>query len=355
MYLDNKEEAKKKESLILPRIKVIGVGGGGNNSVNRMIESKIEGIEFIAVNTDRQVLEETKAPVKLAIGQELTRGLGAGGNPEIGEQAAVESKDEIAKVLEDTEMVFITSGMGGGTGTGAAPVIAEIAKEKGILTFAIVTKPFTFEGRNKAAYAEKGIEKLKNIVDALIVVPNDKLLTIVDRKTTMKDAFLLADDVLRQGVKAISELLIKSGTINTDFADIKASILGRGMAHMGVGRATGDNRAEEAAQLAIKSSLLETTIEGAKSILFNITGSSSLSLTELTAASELIHGSVDPDANIMWGTVTDDSLEDEVVVTIIAAGFEDGNNLRKDDFKKRWSNNDQNDDEIVLPKWIPRG
>lgn len=315
-----KEEVKQYEGAI---IKVIGVGGGGNNSVNRMIESGIKNVDFVAINTDRQVLGISKAKTVLQIGEKITRGLGAGGDPSIGEQAAEESRNEIAEVIKGANMVFVTAGMGGGTGTGAAPIVAEIAKSMDILTIAIVTKPFTFEGKKKAMQAERGVEKLRSRVDALIVVPNDKLLQIIDRKTSMKDAFLKADDILRQGVQSISDLLTVSGDINLDFADIKTIMQDKGMAHLGIGRASGENRAEDATKLAIASPLLETTIDGARTVMYNITGNSTLALHEFSTASELIRASVDPEANIIAGTVTDEAAGDEIIVTIIATGFDE--------------------------------
>lgn len=315
-----KDDVKQYEGAI---IKVIGVGGGGNNSINRMIDSGIKNVEFIAINTDRQVLGISKAKNILQIGEKITRGLGAGGDPSIGEQAAEESRNEIAEMIKGANMVFVTAGMGGGTGTGAAPIVAEVAKSMDILTIAIVTKPFTFEGKKKAMQAERGIEKLRSRVDALIVVPNDKLLQIIDRKTSMKDAFLKADDVLRQGVQSISDLLTISGDINLDFADIKTIMQDKGVAHLGIGRASGENRAEDATKLAIASPLLETTIDGAKTVMYNITGNSTLALHEFSTASELIRSSVDPEANIIAGTVTDEAAGEEIIVTIIATGFDE--------------------------------
>ncbi len=315
-----KEEVKQYEGAI---IKVVGVGGGGNNSINRMIDSGIKNVDFVAINTDRQILGISKAKTILQIGEKITRGLGAGGDPSIGEQAAEESRNEIAEVIKGANMVFVTAGMGGGTGTGGAPIVAEVAKSMDILTIAIVTKPFTFEGKKKAMQAERGIEKLRSRVDALIVVPNDKLLQIIDRKTSMKDAFLKADDVLRQGVQSISDLLTVSGDINLDFADIKTIMQDKGMAHLGIGRATGENRAEDATKLAIASPLLETTIDGARTVMYNITGNSTLALHEFSTASELIRASVDPEANIIAGTVTDEAAGDEIIVTIIATGFDE--------------------------------
>ena len=304
-------------------IKVIGVGGAGNNAVNRMIDAGIKNVEFISVNTDRQALQLSKASTKIQIGEKLTRGLGAGANPDIGAQAAEESKAEVAEALRGADMVFVTSGMGGGTGTGAAPIVAATAKEMGILTIGVVTKPFTFEGKKRLAQAERGIENLKGKVDTLVVIPNDKLLQAIDRKTSIVEAFRMADDVLRQGVQGISDLISVPGLINLDFADVKTIMLDRGMAHMGIGVASGENRAEDAAKQAIQSPLLETSIEGARGVIINITGGSEVGLHEANTAAELIQRSADPEANIIFGSVTDDSMGDEIRITVIATGFED--------------------------------
>ena len=303
-------------------IKVIGVGGAGNNAVNRMIESGIANVEFIAVNTDRQALEKSKAATKIQIGEKLTRGLGAGANPDIGMQAAEESRDIISEMLKGADMVFVTAGMGGGTGTGAASVVAATAKEMGILTIGVVTKPFTFEGKKRLAQAERGIASLRGKVDTLVVIPNDKLLQVIDRKTSMQEAFMMADDVLRQGVQGISDLISVAGDINLDFADVKTIMLNQGMAHMGVGRASGENRAEDAAKQAIQSPMLETSIEGARGIIINITGGSDMGLHEANTAAELVQRSADPEANIIFGTVIDESMGDELQITVIATGFE---------------------------------
>ena len=303
-------------------IKVIGVGGAGNNAVNRMIDAGIKGVDFIAVNTDRQALQQSRATTKIQIGEKITRGLGAGANPDIGQQSAEESKSEIAEVLRGADMVFVTAGMGGGTGTGAAPIVASTAKEMGILTIGVVTKPFTFEGKKRLSQAERGIESLKGKVDTLVVIPNDKLLQIIDRKTSIIDAFKMADDVLRQGVQGISDLIAVPGLVNLDFADVKTIMLNQGMAHMGVGRASGENRAEDAAKEAIQSPLLETSIEGAKGVIINITGGEDLGLHEVNTAAELVQRSVDPEANIIFGTVTDPSMDDEIQITVIATGFD---------------------------------
>ena len=303
-------------------IKVIGVGGAGNNAVNRMIEAGIRNVEFIAVNTDRQTLNESKAGSKIQIGEKLTRGLGAGANPDIGSQAAEESRAEIAEVLKGADMVFVTAGMGGGTGTGAAPIVAATAKEMGILTIGVVTKPFTFEGKKRLAQAERGITSLKGKVDTLVVIPNDKLLQVIDRKTSMIEAFRMADDVLRQGVQGISDLISVPGVINLDFADVRTIMLNQGMAHMGIGCASGENRAEDAAKQAIQSPMLETSIEGARGIIINITGGSDMGLHEANTAAELVQRSADPEANIIFGTVIDEAMGDELQITVIATGFE---------------------------------
>lgn len=307
-------------------IKVVGVGGGGNNAVNRMIESDVKGIDFIIVNTDRQALFSSKAETKIQIGEKLTRGLGAGANPEIGKKAAEESKNEILEALKGSDMVFITAGMGGGTGTGAAPVVAEIAKELGILTVGVVTKPFMFEGKRRMVHAEKGIEDLKTRVDTLVTIPNDRLLQIVEKKTPITEAFRIADDVLKQGIQGISDLIAVPGLVNLDFADVKTIMLDQGLAHMGIGRASGENRATEAAKQAIQSPLLETSINGAKGVLLNITGGSNLGLFEVNEAADIIKQAVDPDANIIFGAVVDENLKDDIKITVIATGF---NNVSK--------------------------
>ena len=319
-------EFDNEREIVGANMKVVGVGGGGNNALDRMIEDGLSGVEFIAVNTDRQVLfgeNASKADGKIQIGEKLTKGLGAGANPEIGQKAAEESRDEIKQSLADANMVFVTAGMGGGTGTGAAPTVASIAKEMGLLTVGVVTKPFAFEGKQRMERAEKGIEVLKDCVDALVVIPNNKLLDICDRKTSMKDAFKMADKILSQGVKGISDLITSPGYINLDFADISSVMRNTGVAHMGIGRASGDNRAEEAVKDAIYSPLLETTIDGAKKVVLNVAGSSDLGLMEIEQASELVHQLVDPDANIIFGTSIDESLGDEIVITVVATGFED--------------------------------
>ncbi|MDR3564936.1 MAG: cell division protein FtsZ [Negativicutes bacterium] len=303
-------------------IKVIGVGGGGNNAVNRMIAAGLQGVEFIALNTDAQALLLSQAPYRIQIGEKLTKGLGAGANPEVGEKAAQESRDEIIKALKGADMVFITAGMGGGTGTGAAPVVAECAKEVGALTVGVVTKPFGFEGRRRQSQAERGTAKLKEKVDTLITIPNDRLMQVVDKRTPIMEAFRIADDVLRQGVQGISDLIAVPGLINLDFADVKTIMMETGAALMGIGIASGENRAALAAEAAIKSPLLETSIEGAKGVLLNITGGVSLGLFEVNEAAEIIARAADPEANIIFGAVIDERCDDEVRVTVIATGFD---------------------------------
>ncbi|HOV79774.1 MAG TPA: cell division protein FtsZ [Bacillota bacterium] len=303
-------------------IKVIGVGGGGNNAVNRMINAGLKGVEFIAVNTDAQALYLAQANHKIQIGAKLTKGLGSGGNPEIGQKAAEESRDEIFQALKGSDMVFVTAGMGGGTGTGAAPIVAEVAKELGALTVGVVTKPFTFEGRKRAAQAETGIENLKNKVDTLITIPNDRLLQVIEKHTSIVEAFRIADDVLRQGVQGISDLIAVPGLINLDFADVKTIMKETGSALMGIGTASGESRATEAARTAISSPLLETSIEGARGVLLNITGGTSLGLFEVNEAAEIIAQAADSEANIIFGAVIDESMEEEVRVTVIATGFD---------------------------------
>ena len=288
-----------------------------------MVDSGIRGVEFVAVNTDRQALLLSKAASKIQIGEKITRGLGAGANPDIGAQAAEESKNEITEALRGADMVFVTAGMGGGTGTGAAPIVAACAKEMGILTIGVVTKPFTFEGKKRLSQADRGIESLKSKVDTLVVIPNDKLLQVIDRKTSIVEAFKMADDVLRQGVQGISDLIAVPGLVNLDFADVKTIMLNTGMAHMGIGRASGESRAEEAAKQAVQSPMLETSIEGARGVIINITGGNNLGLHEVNTAAELVQRSVDPEANIIFGAVIDETLEEDIVITVIATGFED--------------------------------
>lgn len=302
-------------------IKVVGVGGAGNNGVNRMVENGLKSVEFISVNTDRQHLNVSKANQKIQIGEKLTRGLGAGANPEVGKCSAEESKSEIAEALKGADMVFVTAGMGGGTGTGAAPIVAEVSKEMGILTVGVVTKPFPFEGKRRMMQAEAGIEELRQNVDTLIIIPNEKLLQVVEKQTSIMDAFKMSDDVLRQGVQGISDLITIPGLVNLDFADVKTIMLDAGVAHIGIGRASGEHRAQEAARQAIHSPLLETSIEGAGGVLLNVTGGKDLCLLEISEAADLVQKSVDADANIIFGAVIDEKLENEIVITVIATGF----------------------------------
>jgi cell division protein FtsZ len=309
-------------------IKVVGIGGGGVNAVNRMIEAGLKGVEFIAINTDAQALLMSDADVKLDVGRDLTRGLGAGSNPEIGRKAAEEHRDDLEEVLKGADMVFVTAGEGGGTGTGGAPIMAEVAKGVGALTIGVVTRPFAFEGRRRSMQAEQGIEDLREAVDTLIVIPNDRLLEISDAQTTMLQAFRLADDVLLQGVAGITDLITTPGLINTDFADVKAVMQDAGSALMGIGQARGDHRAAEAARMAVSSPLLEASIEGAQGVLLTIAGGSDLGLHEVNEAAEIIADAADTDANIIFGTVIDDALGDEVKVTVIAAGFAGEQNER---------------------------
>lgn len=307
----------------LATIKVIGVGGGGNNAVNRMIEHGVQGVDFIAVNTDAQALNLSKADIKMQIGGKLTRGLGAGANPEVGKKAAEESREQIEEVLKGADMVFVTAGMGGGTGTGAAPVIAAIARDLGALTVGVVTRPFTFEGRKRANQAAGGIASMKEGVDTLIVIPNDRLLEIVDKNTPMLEAFREADNVLRQGVQGISDLIAVPGLINLDFADVKTIMSNKGSALMGIGMSTGENRAAEAAKRAISSPLLETSIDGAQGVLMNITGGTNLSLYEVQEAADIVASASDEEVNMIFGSVINENLKDEILVTVIATGFND--------------------------------
>ena len=304
-------------------IKVIGVGGGGNNVVNRMVKTGTKGVDFIAVNTDKQALTVSSATQKIQIGEKLTNGQGAGSNPEVGRKSAEENRTQIAKALEDADMVFITAGMGGGTGTGAAPIVADIAKEQGILTVGVVTKPFRFEGSRRMKQAEGGIAELRDKVDSLVIIPNERLKLATDQKITMVNAFEIADDVLQQAVQSISDLIKNTGFINLDFADVSSVMQGAGRAHMGVGRAAGKNKAEEAARMAISSPLLETSINGAKGVLINVTGSMDIGLEEVETAANLVQEAAHPDANIIFGAAFDESLEDEIHVTVIATGFDE--------------------------------
>lgn len=327
MSTNRKDYALQPENFA--QIKVVGVGGGGSNAVNRMISEGLRGVEFIAVNTDAQALLMSNAPHRIRIGDKLTRGLGAGGSPEVGKKAADESTDDLEETITGADMVFVTCGMGGGTGTGAAPVIAEIAKSTGALTIGVVTRPFSFEGSRRQNLAAEGIENLKEKVDTLIVIPNDRLLEIVDKRASMTDAFRTADDVLRQGIQGISELITVPGLINLDFADVRSIMTSGGASLMSVGIAEGENRAVEASEKAVSSSLLDVTIDGAKGILFNITGSPSLSLYEVNEAAEIVRRKAHPDANIIFGAVIDENLDDELRITLIATGFEATASQRK--------------------------
>ena len=314
------------------KIKVVGVGGGGNNAVNRMIEAGMSSVEFIAVNTDKQALLLSKASEKIQIGEKLTKGLGAGADPDVGQKSADENREEIASKLKGADMVFVTAGMGGGTGTGAAPVVAQVAKDLGILTVGIVTKPFAFEGKKRQRFAEAGIENLKKCVDTLVTIPNDRLLQIVQPNTTLVDAFKMADDVLRQGVQGVSDLIAVPGLVNADFADVKTIMKNAGFAHMGTGRASGDGRAENAAKAAIHSPLLETSIEGANGVLVNFTGGPDFTLFEANAAAAMVQSCVDEEANFIFGAVIDENLKDEIIVTVIATGFDKAEGKRGKDF-----------------------
>lgn len=304
------------------QIKVVGVGGGGNNAVDRMIADSMTGVDFISINTDKQQLDRSLAQTKIQIGEKLTRGLGAGGNPEVGEKSVDETREEIANAFKDADMVFVTAGMGGGTGTGAAPKVAGIAKEMGKLTVGVVTKPFFFEGKKRMANAEMGIAELKKNVDTLVIIPNQKLLSIIDKKTTMVEAFRKADEILRQGVSGITDLISSPGIINLDFADVRTIMSDKGIAHMGIGIGTGENKAEMAAKAAISSPLLETTIAGAKYVLINICGDANLGLLEAGEAASLISEAIDPNAEIIFGTTLNEELDDKVIVTVIATGID---------------------------------
>lgn len=304
------------------QIKVLGIGGGGSNAVNRMIEAGIQGVEFVAINTDAQALMLSQAPHRLRIGDKLTKGLGSGGNPEIGQKAAEESEEEIKALIKGADMVFVTAGIGGGTGTGAAPVIARVSREMGSLTIGVVTRPFSFEGTRRNRAADDGITRLKDHVDTMIVIPNDRLLQVVDKKASVESAFAVADDVLRQGIQGISELITVPGLINLDFADVRTIMSDGGAALMAIGRARGENRAQQAAEQAIHSALLDVSIEGAQGILFNVTGGSDMTLFEVNEAAEIVRASAHPDANIIFGAVIDPSMADEIRITVIATGFD---------------------------------
>jgi len=319
----NNMEIKPKIETIA-RIKVIGVGGSGHNAIHRMISSGLQGVEFVAINSDAQALHHSKADRKVQIGKQTTRGLGAGMNPEVGRAAAEENKEQLSEVLAGTDMVFVTCGLGGGTGTGAAPIVAKIAKEAGALTVGVVTKPFAFEGARRREIAEAGLEELKEQVDTIIVIPNDRILQIIDKKTSLLDAFRTVDDVLRQAVQGVADLVTLPGLINVDFADVKSVMSDAGSALMGIGRGSGENRAVEAAKQAIDSPLLEVSIDGAKGVLFNITGGKDLGMYEVDEAAKIITRSVDSDAKIIFGAVIDEQLSDEIRITVIATGFEEG-------------------------------
>jgi len=342
------------------QIKVIGVGGAGNNAVNRMIQHGLKGVEFISINTDKQALYLSQATQKIQIGDKITKGLGAGANPDIGQKAAEESRDEILQAIKGADMIFITAGMGGGTGTGAAPIVAEIARDQGILTVGVVTRPFLFEGKRRAKNAENGIAQLKEKVDTLVTIPNDRLLQVVEKRTSMLDAFKVADDVLRQGVQGISDLIAVPGLVNLDFADVRTIMKEQGLAHMGIGKGSGDNRATDAAKQAIQSPLLETTIEGAKGVLLNITGGPNLGLFEVNEAAELVAESADPDANIIFGAVIDESLEDEIQIIVIATGFEkqeekqDRRRAGKTIEKETPSTTKTDEDDLDIPTFLRR-
>ncbi len=314
-------EIKMNEGNSVAKIVVIGVGGGGNNAVNRMIDDQLNGVDFVAVNTDIQALQFSRATIKIQIGEKLTRGLGAGANPDVGLRAAEESKEELTQAIKGADMVFVTAGMGGGTGTGAAPVIAMITRELGILTVGVVTKPFDFEGKTRMRNAEMGIAELKKVVDTLIVIPNQKLLSVIDRRTTVIEAFKKADEILQQAVQGISDTIYTPGIINLDFADVATVMSNKGIAHIGIGRAKGENKAEEAARAAISSPLLETTIGGARDMLINISGDSNMSMYDANEAIGLIQEATGNEANIIYGQIIDDSLVDELVITVIATGF----------------------------------
>ena len=339
-------------------IKVIGGGGGGCNAGKRIMDDKVEGVEFIVVNTDAQAIKMSQAETKIQIGDKITRGLGAGANPEVGRKAAEESRGDIEKAIKDANMIFVTAGMGGGTGTGAAPIVADIAKQMGILTVGIVTKPFAFEGRRRMTQAESGIANLSECVDTIIVIPNERLMSISSAKTALTDAFKMADESLRQGVQGVSDLIFRPGTINVDFADVTSVMKDAGLAHMGIGRAKGDSRAEEAARVAIESPLLETSIDGATGVLINITGGPDLTLFEVNAATTLIQNYADANANIIFGTVIDPKMEDEISVTVIATGFPSGNKKDIDSldtsmFAKDNQSNFDNDD-LKLPGFLKK-
>ena len=345
---------------VFARIKVVGVGGSGCNAINRMISSRIKGVEFVAINTDAQDLHHNDAPVRVQIGQTATRGLGAGSDPELGRKSAEEDKEVIYQALKDADMVFVTCGMGGGTGTGAAPVVCEIARELGALTIAVVTKPFSFEGLRRKRVAEDGLQEMQSKVDTLITIPNDRLLQVIDKKTSLYDAFSVVDDVLRQGVQGITDLITGHGLVNLDFADVKAIMKNAGSALMGIGRGTGESRALEAAKMAIDSPLLELSIDGAKGILFNVTGGPDMSMYEIDEAARVITEAADPEANVIFGTVVDESMQGEIKITVIATGFDDSyGKSRKAEAKQVMTNTmrpteerEEERDELDVPAFI---
>lgn len=343
---------------VFARIKVVGVGGGGSHAINRMVESKIKGVEFVAINTDAQDLHYCDAQIKVHIGETTTRGLGAGSDPELGKKSAEENKEDIYNALKDADMVFVTYGAGGGTGTGAGPIVAEIARELGALTVAVVTKPFSFEGLRRKKLAEEGIEELRSKVDTLIIIPNDRLLQVIDKKTSLFDAFSVVDDVLRQGIQGISDLITQHGMINVDFADVKSIMVNSGSALMGIGRGTGDSRTLEAAKQAIDSPLLELSIDGAKGILFNITGGPDLGMYEIDEAARIITEAADPDANIIFGAVIDEAMQGEVKITVVATGFDEASlamgagRKRTEQRRSTTSQEEEDQEELDVPAFI---
>lgn len=343
---------------VLARIKVVGVGGSGCHAVNRMIQSRIKGVEFVAVNTDAQDLYHNEAPVRVQIGQTATRGLGAGSDPGLGRKSAEEDKEAIYTALKDADMVFVTCGMGGGTGTGAAPIVSEIAKELGALTVAVVTKPFSFEGMRRKKVAEEGISELQSRVDTLVTIPNDRVLQVIDKKTSLYDAFSVVDDILRQGVQGISDLITDHGAVNVDFADVKTIMENAGSALMGIGRGTGDNRAMEAAKMAIDSPLLDLSIEGAKGILLNVTGGPDMAMYEIDEAARVITEAADPDANIIWGAVIDEAMQGEIKITVVATGFDENYSAKRKSearvtpVKVSDSDSSEDKDELDIPTFL---
>ncbi len=345
-----------KEEDVFARIKVVGVGGSGNHAINRMIQSRIKGVEFVAINTDAQDLHHCDAPVRVQIGQVVTRGLGAGSDPELGRRSAEEDKEQIYNALKDADMIFVTCGMGGGTGTGAAPIVAEISRELGALTVAVVTKPFSFEGLRRKRIAEEGIMELQSKVDTLITIPNDRLLQVIDKKTSLYDAFSVVDDILRSGVQGISDLITYHGSPNVDFADVKAIMQNAGSALMGIGRGTGESRALEAAKMAVDSPLLELSIDGAKGILFNITGGPDMSMYEIDEAARVITEASDPDANIIFGAVIDEAMQGEIKITVIATGFDEAysqkrkmNEIPRSQSQPRQEEPEERQEELDVP------